>query len=273
VIRSIVRLVLATALVSAVSAPRALAQQEDDAVLKPAEPDFTLVSLPTALRLPLHGSAFRLTHRFSEPLDTDFGTLAGDLFGLDSSAAIGLEYRFGIAPGTEIGLHRSSSNKVIELFGQYGIARQGGASPVEVAVRGGVEGTDNFSEEFAGSVGVIVSRRAGDHAAFYVEPTWVGNSNAYPPVTADGDNVVMVGVGARVRVLPTVYLVGEYSPVVTGDNERTDHGAFAIEKRIGGHVFQFNFSNTFATTPGQLAHGSVPGNEWHIGFNLTRKFF
>ena len=33
-------------------------------MIKPAEPDFTLISLPTALRLPQFKSAFRVTHRF-----------------------------------------------------------------------------------------------------------------------------------------------------------------------------------------------------------------
>src|SRR5262249_6589190 len=38
--------------------------QDDDAVLQPAEPDFTVVNLPTSLRLPHFKSAFRVTHRF-----------------------------------------------------------------------------------------------------------------------------------------------------------------------------------------------------------------
>ena len=57
-------------------ATAAVAQDEDDAVLKPAEPDFTLVSLPTSLRLPKFKSAFRVTHRFGRPLgDGDFADL------------------------------------------------------------------------------------------------------------------------------------------------------------------------------------------------------
>ena len=44
--------------------PAAAAAQDDDAALQPVEPDFTLVNLPTTLRLPLHKSNFHLTHRF-----------------------------------------------------------------------------------------------------------------------------------------------------------------------------------------------------------------
>jgi len=246
---------------------------DDNAVLKLAEPDFTLVSLPTALRLPRFGSALRFTHRFALPLEGDFGTLAGNLFGLDSGSTVGLEWRFGVVKNGQLGLHRSSSNKTIEFFGEYGLVQQGDRSVLEALVRGGVEGTNNFRDNYTGSLMLVVSRRIGEHAALYVEPTWVKNSNLIPPTTGAGDNVLMIGLGGRVRIRRTVYLVGEYSPVAAGDNGRTDHGAVAIEKRAGGHVFQFNVSNSFATTPGQLAHGSAITNDWHIGFNITRKLF
>ena len=91
-IRSSIRLLAALAL-TLTMAPAAFAQQdEDDAVLKLAEPDFTLVGLPTSLRLARFKSAFRVTHRFTRPLGQgDFGDLAGDLFGIDSGALIGLD--------------------------------------------------------------------------------------------------------------------------------------------------------------------------------------
>ena len=55
----------------------ARAQDVDDAVLRLAEPDFTLIGLPTNLRLPQFGSAFRVTHRFTRPLNDNFGDVAG----------------------------------------------------------------------------------------------------------------------------------------------------------------------------------------------------
>ncbi len=50
--------------------------------------------------------------------------------------------------------------------------------------------------------------------------------------------------------------------------------SFAIEKQLGGHAFQINFSNAIGTTPAQVARaqdGQVQG--WFIGFNLSRKFY
>jgi hypothetical protein len=52
-----------------------------------------------------------------------------------------------------------------------------------------------------------------------------------------------------------------------------DHGSFAIEKRLGGHVFQLNFSNSFGTTMGQIARGGFNNDNWYLGFNISRKFY
>ena len=83
------------------------------------QPDFNLAALPTTLRMPLHKLAFRVTHRFTRPLgEGDFGDLASDLFGFDSGAQIGLELRYGLARGTQIGVHRTS-DRTIQIFGQH----------------------------------------------------------------------------------------------------------------------------------------------------------
>src|SRR5205085_8533751 len=82
---------------------------DPDARIDALQPDFALASLPTTLRMPAHKWAFRVTHRFSRPLGQgDFGDLVSDLFGLDSGAHIGLELRYGLLPGTQIGVQRTS---------------------------------------------------------------------------------------------------------------------------------------------------------------------
>ena len=190
-------------------APASFAQQTDDGALKLAEPDFTLIGLPTTLRLPKFGSAFRVTHRFTRALGSgDFGDLASDLFGLDSGAQIGLEYRFGIVPNGQIGVHRTS-DRTTEFFAEYGVMRQGPGRPFEVVALATIEGPNNFKDAKSPALGAIVSRRLGDVAAFYLEPIWVNNSNPLPKEVVDHNDTFMIGVGARVRVRPTVYLVGE----------------------------------------------------------------
>ena len=247
---------------------------EDDAVLKLAEPDFTLIGLPTSLRLPKYKSAFRVTHRFTRPLKCDEcgSSLLGDAFGLDSGAVIGLEYRFGILPNVEVGVHRTSG-KTIEFFGQYGVARQGGKLPVEVSAFAAIDGTNNFKDSYSPALGLIAARLIGDRAAVYVEPIWVNNTNPLPKEVVDHNSTFIVGVGARVRVSSTVYLVGEVAPRAGGFKPGVNHGSFALEKRVGGHMFQLNFSNAFGTTLSQIARGGASNDDWYLGFNITRKFF
>ena len=254
-------------------ASASFAQQPDDEALKLEEPDFTLISLPTGLRLPKYKSAFRVTHRFTRALGQgDFGDLVGDLFGIDSGAVIGLEYRFGIVPGGQIGIHRTS-DKTIEFFGEYGVLRQGPRVPLEVAVIASVEGTNNFKDSKTPALGAIVSRHVGTHAAFYVEPIWVNNSNPLPKQLVDHNDTFMIGLGARIRVRPTVYIVAEGSPRAAGYKTGVNHASFAIEKRAGGHAFQLNFSNSFGTTIRQIARGGGSNSDWYMGFNISRKFF
>jgi Membrane bound beta barrel domain (DUF5777) len=263
--------------------PAALAQapNDDPAALKLAVPDFALIGLPTTLRLPRFGSSFRVTHRFTRPLnDSDFSDVLDDFFGIDSGAQIGLEYRFGIIPNGQIGIHRTS-NRTIEFFAQYAAVRQGTKVPLDVSVLGTIEGTNNFHDDTSGGVvsshspalGAIISRTVGDVAAFYVEPFWVNNSNPDPSALVDHNDTFMVGLGARIRVRPTVYLVGEYAPRASGYKPGVDHGSFGIEKRAGGHLFQLNFSDAFGTTLAQIARGGSSENNWTLGFNISRKFF
>ncbi len=49
--------------------------------------------------------------------------------------------------------------------------------------------------------------------------------------------------------------------------------SFGFEQRYGGHLFQLNFSNGFATTLAQVARGGTANEDWYLGFNLIRKFF
>jgi hypothetical protein len=261
---------------TAANAPAAAQQgaieDDPDLDLSVDQPDFTLITLPTTLRLPRFKSAFRVTHRFGRSLGSgDLGDLVGDLFGLDSGAQIGLEYRFGLMRGLQAGIHRTS-NKTIEFFGQYSLLREGG-SPVGVGVLAAVEGTNNFRDVYSPSLGIAISRTLGGHGAIYFEPIWVQNSNTGPDVAGIDNDTLMLGAAARLRVRPTVYLVGEIIPRVSGYDPGVTHGSFAIEKRAGGHSFQLNFSNGFGTTMGQLARGGFTNDDWYLGFNISRKFF
>jgi hypothetical protein len=246
---------------------------DDPATLNAAEPDFNLVGLPTALRLPTFASAFRVTHRFTLPLNQgSFGDLASNLFGLDSGAQIGLEYRFGLIKNGQIGIHRTS-NRTIEFFSQYRVLRQHGAWPVTVTPLFTIEGTNNFRDSYSPALGAIVSRTFKTIASVYFEPIWVNNTNPEPRQLVDHNDTFILGIGGRIRIRPTVTVVVEAAPRATGYQPGVAHTAFGIEKRVGGHVFQLNFSNAFGTTLAQIARGGPVENDWYMGFNISRKFY
>jgi hypothetical protein len=223
---------------------------------------------------------FRITHRFARPLGQgDFGDLLSDFFGLDNGAQIGLEYRFGIMRGTQIGIYRTS-NRTIEFFAQRSMFQQGDNGMFDLDVIASIEGTENFgastpegsSTSYSPALGVVLSREMGSYGALYFEPIWVNNSNTLPSDLTDDNDTFLFAMGARLRIRPTVYVVGEYAPRA-GYQPGVDHLSFGIEKRAGGHVFQFNFSNGIGTTPAQLARGGTDSDDWYIGFNIARKFF
>ena len=250
----------------------AAAQDDDpDMDVNRAQPDFTLVGLPTSLRLPARKSAFRITHRFGRPLGAgDFSDLLQDAFGLDSGANIGFEYRFGILRATQVVFHRTN-DRTIQFMLQREIAAQSEDFPVGVTVFGTAEGTNNFRDSYSPGLGVIVSREFTDRGAVYVEPIWMNNTNPLPSDLVDDNDAFLVGLGARLRLTANVYGVMELTPRVAGYDPGKTQVAFGVEKRAGGHSFQINVGNGFGTTFGQMARGGT--DDWYLGFNISRKFY
>src|SRR4029453_12066362 len=249
-------------------------QDQDDPDLdpNPAQPDFTLATLPTNLRMPVHKLSFRLTHRFGRPLGAgDFGDLAGDLFGLDSGAVIGLDFRYGLIKGGQIGVYRTS-NKTIQFYGQYELTSQKNF-PLGISVVANIDGTNNFQDSYSPGISGVISRELSDRAALYLEPGWVNNTNPEPTELVDDNDTFVMGLGARFRLLKNTYFLVEGTPRLGGYTPGDALISFGIEQRAGGHVFQLNFSNGLGTTLAQVARGASNSNDWYLGFNLSRKFF
>jgi len=279
------RLLLALLMVAAMALPAAAQDastppapatppaQDDDPDRDPnaSQPDFYVATLNTNLRLPKGAWNFRLTHRFTTPLGQgDFGDLAGRLFGLDGGALVGLDLKYGLARGFDIGIYRTSFDRTIQFQGRYNLIRDGNG-PFGVSLVANVDGTDNFSDEYSPGVAIVVSRELGERGAVYFQPSYVGNSNLLNDV--DDDYTVMAGVGARLRLGRNSYVFVEGSPRLSGFDSGVNQVGFGFEQRYGGHVFQLNVSNGFGTTLAQVARGGTGGDNWYLGFNLARKFF
>jgi hypothetical protein len=254
----------------------------------PAEIELNLINLSTTRSLNRHQSYFRITHRFARDLRRgDFGSLLEDLFSLDNGALIGLEYRFGITSQLQAGVNRTSLSKTIEFFGRYDAWREGDSMPVSISILGSVEGLNNFQQNYQPGLAAIVSRVVHQRVVLYLQPTFVWNTQAADFLTghdedhdlpgaeedehSQHEHTLFVGLGARVRLRPSMYLVGEYSPRLAGHDPGRAVWGGAIEMATRGHTFQINFTNSFGTTLGQTARGGSE-HDVYLGFNITRRF-
>jgi hypothetical protein len=243
---------------------------DDDAAPQPTEPDFTLINLPTTLRLPRYKSNFRLTHRFNGNLrDGTFSDQASNLFSLDTGAAIGFEYRFAIATHVQLAAYRSNINRETQFYAKLDPIAQHASMPVSISGLVSVEGGNNFRKEHVPAFGAVVSRKVGEIAAVYATPFWVHHSAIGSGTDRE---TAFLGIGGRAHVRPAMYLVAEVSPRLGGYAPGSPEFSVGLEGRVGGHVFQLNFSNTQGTTFLQTARGGFP-NSLYLGFNLARKFY
>jgi hypothetical protein len=273
--------------------PRATAQTTDTATppAPPAEVELNIINLPTTQSLPRHGSYFRLTHRFARDLRRgDFGSLAEDLFSLDNGSIIGLEYRFGITSNLQAGVHRSILSRTIEVFGRYDRWRQNERMPVSVSLIGAVEGLDNLTEHHQPALAATISRAVGTRLLLYATPAYVANTAAVDFIAghdddhdhgidgpdendehAEHDDTLLLGLGGRLRLRPSVFVAAEITPRLAGHDPGRATWGVAIEKKTEGHTMQINFTNSFGTTFGQLARLGSP-HDIYLGFNITRRF-
>ena len=117
-----------------------------------------------------------------------------------------------------------------------------------------------------------MSRNVGRRLAVYAEPLLVVNTNGSSGQGWD-NNTLMVGLGARARLLSAMYVVAEITPRLSGYDPGVSQISFGVEGRAGGHQFQINVSNGAGTTLGQIANGAGSNDHWYLGFNMSRKFF
>jgi hypothetical protein len=245
--------------------------EQDDASLRPVEPDFVVINLPTTMPLPVHGGDFHLTHRFNLDLTSvSFSEAASNLFGLDNGANIGLEYRFGVIRHLQAIVLRTSIQKTFQFSAKYDGWRQGERLPVGISAIVSIEGQNNFKRDYSPALGLVLSRDIRDRVALYATPFWVHNTNIGGTETRDTG---FIGVGGRLRFLEATYVSAEATPRIGGYVPSGSYAAygFAIEQRVGGHLFSLTFTSGAATTYAQLAQGGTKG--LFLGFNLSRKFF
>jgi hypothetical protein len=138
-----------------------------------------------------------------------------------------------------------------------------------------VEGRDNFRDRYAPFVQLVAARSFGDRFSLAVAPGVAFNTRNEDspfPLFGEGDYTASIGVGAGLRVLPTVSVVAEYVPRVAGfRGERFDRPAVSIgiQKATFRHTFEFVISTAQPLTTSQY---TVNGTDtFKVGFNIYRR--
>jgi len=261
--------------------------EQDNGSKAPVESDQTLVSLQTTLPLKRYHSFFQITHRFARDLGRgSFGQLASELFSLDDSAIISLQYRFALTSRVQAGVHRSALGKTIVAFGRWDWWRQAEGRLLSVSVMPSLEGQNNLRLDPQPGVAAILSRSFGPQVVLYAQPSYVHNAhtatlrNAHgghdlpgldPEEHSSSTDTGFIGLGGRVRIRPSVTLVGETAPRIGGYQPGPPDWNAGIEKLTHGHVLQLNFGNNFNSTQGMIARGGI-ADQVFMGFNVSRKF-
>jgi len=231
---------------------------------------------------------FVISHRF--------GTLnsgAREFWGLDeTNTRLALEY--GLTDVLNIGLGRSSFEKIFDWFLKYKFLRQRtgeksmpfsavffssmAVSTLEFAPDRDMDFADRTSYTYQ----VLIARKFTSNFSFQVMPTLIHTNLV---TFADDDNdLFSIGAGGRYKITPSVSINLEYYYQVnpnqfqdgtSGRKDFLNSIAVGVDIETGGHVFQLHLTNSrsmvekgfISETTGDFWDGDI-----HLGFNITRTF-
>lgn len=219
---------------------------------------------------------FIIGHRFGR-----INSGAYNFFGWDDAyIRFGLEY--GLTDRLNIGIGRSSHNKVYDSYLRYKLIRQskGGGSPITATVIGsaGIQSVDqtlSLKSQVYYSTQILVARKFSPKFSMQLAPTFVHANRVDQNV--ENNNQLALGLGGRYKLNGSIAINGEYYHRLSAPDSSFYKNSLAIGVDIetGGHVFQLIFSNTQGmvdrTYIGQT-EGDFFAGDIHFGFNITRTF-
>jgi cytochrome c oxidase subunit 2 len=314
--KTVVSLSEAEAVVAQGKAERKKGEERTETARATEGYDYRVVNLPTPKRVPRHSLNVYFSHRFQQPVfqeEVPFRDELENLFGLDSFSVSSLGFTYGITDRLYVNAHRSpvcqpGLCKAIEIGVGYHLLDEAGRSPIALSAYAGVEGNDNFSEEFTWSVQAMMARSVTRYVNLFFSPAVHLNANGsgrFNPRLGEifpldpqaqqfslGRHTVSFGFGVNARIRPTASLLFEYVPragfrmgrvdaefdptfsrILRFTNDSEAAIGFGIEKRIGRHSFALTFSNTQTTTTARYNSSNLflPPGRFTIGFNLFRR--
>jgi hypothetical protein len=242
---------------------------------KPAFWGTRLVNLPTTQPIEAGHFLFRISHRFLESVQSGTRTF----FGLDSPSQILLGFGYGISDRLGVMISRANIDQDVELGLSWRALTQSpsGGLPFSAAVHLSTHWTTLERSDrklFDGAnlgfnIGLSTVHQLSDAVSLMVVPAYATNSTHGDP---DVRGTFSLGLGGRIMVLDDISLIGEWIPVLSGFKGERSGWGFGIEKKIGGHVFQFFALNSHGLTTDQVLPGGDLKTGFRLGFNIFRTF-
>lgn len=261
-------------------------EKEQDSVQQVADATFKGTRLINGHSVETDGEGelnFIIAHRFGR-----INGGAYEFFGLDeSNVRLALEY--GLTDRLNIGIGRSSFEKVVDGFVKYRLLQQqSGAQEVPVSVTAFSSMAINtlrneiperalqFKSRVDYTYQLLVARKFNSDLSLQLMPTLVHRNLV---MTADQDNnLYALGIGGRYKLTNRVALNLEYYYRINAEEEESFYYnplAIGFDIETGGHVFQLHFTNARAMieegfiteTTGNFFSGDI-----HFGFNISRVF-
>jgi len=245
------------------------------------------LSLPTS-NMPSKGTwEVRFTHRFNQSMDQgNFSDRIHSLYGLDSSADIGLGLSYVPARDVQLSLYRTNAMDDIELGVKYLIVQQAPAIPISAAIRGGVDWRTELqiTDRTSFFAQAMLSRQFGKRFEVTVVPTWVTNAGRAvngTDSTAMFKSAFNVPVGMAFNIRDGFSVIGEVTPRNRDLPEDLKGGYFAwaagVKEVVGKHYFELLITNSNATHADQYVTSTYLGSalnksDLHLGFNIERRF-
>jgi Membrane bound beta barrel domain (DUF5777) len=239
-----------------------------------------IVNLPNGKPLKAGEVDFLIGHRFLQDINS---AGPGFLWGFDSGADITFGGRVGLTDRISVGAMRSNffrspqDRTPIEINGAVQVSRQKDSVPITIQLRGGVEGSQNFTDLYRPFFQIVTTRTFADRVSVTAAPTFAFNTRndetlLRPVFGFEHKNTQALGVGVGIRLLPTLSVVGEYIPRLDGfEGEVQNHPGLSagIQKSTNRHTFELVVGRQVVMTTAQYAYQGT--SSFRVGFNIFRR--
>ncbi len=256
--------------------------------------DRRLVFGHTTETLPHRMLDVRISHHFGDMAGSTGGWKT--FYGLENAADIGIGVDYGLRKNITVGLSRTKGagplRQLVNFTGKWKFAHTEGEQPMAIALIGTfttstMEKSDNpvalnyfpkTGHRFVYHLELNAARKFSESFSLQGRVAYIHRNYV---VVTDENELFSVGAGVRVKVSPTLSILGEMDFPLSASRNASDSDyhfplGFGLEwETKGGHVFQVNLQNSrglIETDYIPYSTSSWADGQFRLGFTISRLF-